>query len=453
MTVLTLRAGAFVGPIHADPAEIRNSFELSDGIYVLGSFERGLTVYSQQARAHNLVWALRDEMQAPNGKKRIAVIGGGIAGLTVGAGFAASCPNAEIYLFERRAQLCPLQLGCDTRWLHPRIYEWPNKGSRAPSASLALLNWQAGRASDVAHSIIAAFNTGRDELTKSSPDPFRIFLGVEHITIDSRTREIEWTGRLTDRSSNATRAEGQRLTFDVVVVAAGFGVEAQDGNSVTPSYWRNESYGQPILDGMTHIYGISGFGDGALIDLARLTIDRFRQDRIIDEIFGNDDSKDDVLADEIGSIAKGDNFFDLLSRLEMSHLAGKMDLIRKRLRTDVKVGVYLGGKDGEHSFIRDVFGGKVSFINRVLLYFLFRCGAFVPIFSGFDAWMAANGVADDRRIVRHGTDVVRHLSRIFSNPTRIADRIRNLKDIQGQRPDPIYPLGSFSPIFGGYHGN
>jgi hypothetical protein len=52
------------------------------------------------------------------------------------------------------------------------------------------------------------------------------------------------------------------------------------------SYWRNEQLGQPPLDGAQRRYLISG--DGALVDLCRLTIERFRQDTIVYELFGND---------------------------------------------------------------------------------------------------------------------------------------------------------------------
>jgi hypothetical protein len=45
-----------------DPAKraeaVEKSFLVHPGLYMIGSLERGLTVYNQQLRAHNLVWAL-----------------------------------------------------------------------------------------------------------------------------------------------------------------------------------------------------------------------------------------------------------------------------------------------------------------------------------------------------------------------------------------------------------
>jgi hypothetical protein len=265
--------------------------------------------------------------------------------------------------------------------------------------------------------------------------------------IDAKTRNIEWIGRNSVRTNFSSKVEGQRRQFDVIVLATGFGVEDLAGDSATPSYWRNESYGQPILDGMSHVYGISGYGDGALIDLARLTIDRYRQDRIITELFGDDESVDRKIADEINRMGVGDNIHDLLYDLESTHFAGKVDLIRSRLRTDTRVGIYLGGKDNKNKSFRDVFTGKVSFVNRLLFYCLFRSGAFVPIFDDLEKWASSNGVANERRIIRHGTNAEEHVSKIFSESTSLKAGIAGLIQSQAQRPDPIYPLNSF-PLFG-----
>jgi len=41
---------------------------------------------------------------------------------------------------------------------------------------------------------------------------------------------------------------------------------------IISAWFNNEQLGQPPLDGGQHRYLISGFGDGALVDLCRLTI-------------------------------------------------------------------------------------------------------------------------------------------------------------------------------------
>jgi hypothetical protein len=117
--------------------ETLNSFRLAGDVYLLGSFEKGLTIYSQQVRALNLAWALI-EAAPKNSLGRVAIVGGGFAGLTVAAGLLKKGVR-HVSLFERHAVLCPLQQGSDARWVHPRIYEWPNEGSNLPTTALPLL--------------------------------------------------------------------------------------------------------------------------------------------------------------------------------------------------------------------------------------------------------------------------------------------------------------------------
>jgi len=45
----------------------------------------------------------------------------------------------QVCVFEKRATLCPLQEGSDARWVHPKIYDWPNKGSESPAAALPVV--------------------------------------------------------------------------------------------------------------------------------------------------------------------------------------------------------------------------------------------------------------------------------------------------------------------------
>jgi hypothetical protein len=434
-----------VGAEASDSFRILDSFRLVEGIYALGCFEAGLTVYSQQVRAHNLAWALHAGELKQVGAVNVAIVGGGIAALTLAAGLVGRRSDVNVYLFEKRAHLCPLQLGCDTRWLHPHFYNWPLPGSLAPSAQLPLLTWETSRASDVVHQILGSFETGRNSLAN---DELHIYLDVEHMTIDVVNREIEWIGRAVGSRGRAPRLEGQRTKFDAIVLATGFGVEDQVTNKSTPSYWRNESYGQPILDGATSVYGISGYGDGALIDLARLTIERYRQDRIVDDLLAIDSATEQAFAGAIRELKFGDNCFDLLRALEYSHLSGKIDLLRRRLRTDTKVGMYLGGKKGLHKSIRDVFVGKVSNANRLIFYFLFRCGAFEPFFTNFDDWKTANGVAEGRCIIRHGSDPTKAFIPIFSDPDSLTPGIKKLRSEQAQHPTKLYPVDSPPTFFG-----
>lgn len=136
------------------PKDVLEYFRLVDNVYLLGTFERNLTIYHQQVRALNFVWSLIEGSSKEEVPNSVAVVGGGFAGLTAAAGLLRKGVK-HVSIFERRATLLPLQQGSDARWVHPHIYEWPNAGSELPSAALPLLNWNAGRASDVVVQVLS----------------------------------------------------------------------------------------------------------------------------------------------------------------------------------------------------------------------------------------------------------------------------------------------------------
>jgi hypothetical protein len=90
---------------------------------VLGCFEQRVTLYSQQVRALNLIYALLEERVVPP-EGCIAVIGAGAAGMTAAA--AAAFKGCRVVLLEQQSDLLSLQSGNMTRWLHPHIYDWPS---------------------------------------------------------------------------------------------------------------------------------------------------------------------------------------------------------------------------------------------------------------------------------------------------------------------------------------
>jgi hypothetical protein len=128
---------------------------------VIGTFAVGITVLSQQIRALNLAWSLVETGRVSTNVKppaEIAIVGAGFAGLTFAAALLKKEVRCKISLFEEHDTLLPLQQGSDTRWLHPHIYDWPDKGSEADVANLPLLNWTAARASDVVVQILQGWS-------------------------------------------------------------------------------------------------------------------------------------------------------------------------------------------------------------------------------------------------------------------------------------------------------
>jgi FAD dependent oxidoreductase len=433
---------------------VARTFRVASGIYILGSLERGVTVYSQQVRAHNLVWALWELSRAGRlDLGRVAILGGGITGLTAAACMLSRIESASIALFERRWDVCPFQQGSDTRWLHPRIYDWPNYGSKAPNASLPVLNWSEGRASDVARDIIKRF--GKYCATYGS-DRLRIYLGLSHLRIHASAREIEWMGRRTSFSDSffqLLKAEGDREKFDTIILAPGFGLEVDvQGFLPTVSYWRNDQLGQPVLNGTRQMYVVSGFGDGGLIDLCRLTIERFRQDTILYELFGEKLEEGEELFRKALKPCRDRRRVNILPLVNKLPRAGS-DLLKfveeklaRRIRKDTHVVLHASGENDCNTSLADIFGSYSSFLNKLLLYLLYRCGAFTLSFETLEETVKIYQVPLANVLPRHGPKALANVLDLFTEEAVLRKRFKSMQKRQEQSPEIRWEPGCFPHI-------
>jgi hypothetical protein len=387
---------------------------LTDGIFLIGSLDSGVTIYSQQIRALNLIWAL-DHAGRLDSASNIAVVGGGIAGLTAAKALrtifalARHSPHPTITLFEKGSMLCPLQRGCATRWVHPHIYDWPKPGSTNPSAGLPLMNWRAGRASDVATTII-----GEWQKKEASEPEVQEWRNLRYIKIHHSKNQVEWVGgKLVDHPA-WSEVSGDKKQFDIIILAIGFGDEREASKHPVVSYWRNDTHGQPDLLGRQQHYLISGTGDGGLIDLLRLRIADFREDRIGHQLAPEDSDAYSKIRDLRGTCydepSQDGQLFDLAR--DLGRKFQLIDQIRKRLRTDTVATLQI--RKGQRT--SDAFQGKSSFANRFLVSLLFEVGGFSPRFGDLSE-VGADGF--DKVIVRHGTDAHEHVKHIFSEDISI----------------------------------
>ena len=125
-------------------------------------------------------------------------------------------------------------------------------------------------------------------------------------------------------------SEGHAAEFDLIILAGGFGLELAEKPFVTNSYWRNEQIAQPILNGTRQSYVVSGYGDGALVDLCRLSIARFRQDSVLYELFGKREieGEEAAIREKRESVLAGANAtFEFFSELTNSMLETQMELL------------------------------------------------------------------------------------------------------------------------------
>jgi hypothetical protein len=241
-------------------------------VFVLGHHATQVTVYSQQVRALNLIWALNHTR--PLDGKKVVVVGGGIAAVTAAA--AAMLCGAQVTILEQGDELLHLQRGCHTRYLHPQIFEWPDGNARRASPGLPILNWSVGTASEVATRILADFHRIRRRLEASSGQtPFTEQCGVRGVSLGENRASIRWGGR----------KPGQVESADAIILTLGFGIEKTVPQLPRRSYWRVDSLTQTPLDSEDDQYLVlvSGTGDGGIIDVLRSALKEFDHSSFLDE--------------------------------------------------------------------------------------------------------------------------------------------------------------------------
>lgn len=253
-------------PIDESWREILELLEVPNtpGLFVLGSFARRVTVYSQQVRALNLVDALAGMGYIHQGS-HVAVVGAGFAGLTAAAALVKM--GVSVALFDSQRVPLHLQLNCATRYIHPHIYDWPKMDlDEDINAKLPILNWNANTASTVAKEICAAWEKIKTEGPGKVHDG--LGKGITSVYFEGDRWRLRTREASTDKAKGEAPQEIHDQTFDLVILAAGFGVEKDDAHSI--SYWGDI----PLTEKVTasHTWMISGAGDGALTDVMRLCI-------------------------------------------------------------------------------------------------------------------------------------------------------------------------------------
>ncbi len=235
------------------------------GLYVIGCFERRVTLYSQQVRALNLVYALHEEKRLRPGDE-VAVVGGGAAGMTAAAG--AATLGYKVTLLEKGSVLLPLLRGNHIRWVYPHLYDWPAEGSDRLDAGLPLLDWRAALAYRVADQLDEAWRKLR-HLSR-----IEVVHNVRSIDLDvGSPRRVTWNPR-------PARPPGK---FAAVILAVGFGLERTVKSTPWLSYWDDDRLHQPTRREGRARHLVSGCGDGGLIDLIRVCVRDFRHETLIDK--------------------------------------------------------------------------------------------------------------------------------------------------------------------------
>jgi tetratricopeptide (TPR) repeat protein len=414
------------------------------GLYLIGALERRVTVYSQQVRALNLVYSLLEEKQLEPGDD-VAVIGGGVAGLTAAAGAARK--GCHVTVFEKDKALLHLFAGCTKRWLHPRIYDWPQQGSlRDDTDELQVLTWRASMAGEVVDHLRAQWKELRNA------HDIEVLVGV---TVNPPRPETQGKQPLV-----SWRPGGDFRRFRVVILAVGFGLELVRPGLPEHFYWHDTG-----LEGSDHgaskRYLISGLGDGGLIDLARACIGDFHHDKIVSEFELDTDKNPKAVAlgnrlltiedeavrreREYGAEAAAEYLWKAYTR-DIDSLAGFLDMALATRIRDRKVVL-----NGPSQFAITL---QASILNRLLVARLLhrKHADYLPgtvkdvTRSDADGWQVTfdNGVREHFTdvIIRHGTDPA--LAASFPEIDKVCRRELKPRNALDQTRTRAWPVGYFS---------
>lgn len=248
------------------------SVPMREDVYVLGCLARPLTFHSQQQRACNLIWALFAAERLKE-KDEVLIIGGGVAGLT--AAIAARLKGCKVDVFERQ-RLLHLQELNETRYVHPNVHDWPREGWENPLSDLPCLNWSVANAGIVVNQIREQWERAYKEC-KGAQGGLDFTQRCENVELGSQNRMPLVT---------CSRPLRHR-TYPCVILALGFGLERTMRNVDSWLYWDNENYAQPTRGTRAMRYLVVGCGDGGLIDVLRLRINRFVHQQFTHDLFSS----------------------------------------------------------------------------------------------------------------------------------------------------------------------
>lgn len=238
-------------------------------VYSIGPFGRRVSFASQQKRALNTVWAL-EHAQIIGPAKRIAVIGGGLAGVMTAS--ALLVRNCAVYLYERDSRVLSLQQQTTHRYLHPTINFWPEltfyPGMELfPTTRFPFFDWHADQCSQVI-----------DRLHEEWKAYFRDRLA--RVYRNSTAKKL-----IPSEDGITVEAEGEapkEKKFDLVILAAGFGSEGQVAGIESKRYWDFDDQAAEEGAGPTPL--VSGIGDGGLIEALRAVHRHFKRGRFCAEV-------------------------------------------------------------------------------------------------------------------------------------------------------------------------
>ncbi|MFM6928028.1 MAG: hypothetical protein ACKOX6_06155 [Bdellovibrio sp.] len=282
------------------------------GVYSVGlvSSPSFITVFSQQKRAAYLAKCLREVLQNNEnaGKKsavknttlKIAIVGGGFAGLTLlkslrtemTSYLKGSNKRVHIDLFEQNPMLCSIQRGCSIRRIHPNVHLFPQDGWFKDTAEVANLQMKAQSAGEYAKFLVENIvqeireADAKNKLLEKKGVHCEVWQNTTYLKIQNIEKKYALVARgdVIENQWGDIKPSTKSESYEIIFIATGFGVEVSDDTIANTSYWRNDQNGQVPLNSRAGKYMISGNGDGAVVDFLRLTLVDYQQDQTLKNI-------------------------------------------------------------------------------------------------------------------------------------------------------------------------
>ncbi|ATY32546.1 hypothetical protein CVN68_11645 [Sphingomonas psychrotolerans] len=205
--------------------------------------------------------------------KRVAVVGGGLSGITTAAALLAK--RCSVHLYETQGRVLGIQKQAAHRFIHPTINFWPEIFEETafgpmimPTTELPFFDWYA----NIGSTIMLALREEWRRYFKPRLSAHNISTTVTSLSEKNKKVTIFATGRGPEKSE----------PFDVVVLAMGFGPERTVAGVEPVGYWESDDWYDSEGDGPTPV--VAGIGDGGLIDALRAIHTRFEAGRLCAEV-------------------------------------------------------------------------------------------------------------------------------------------------------------------------
>jgi hypothetical protein len=236
-------------------------------VFSVGPYGNRVAFAFQQARAFALAAGFRLWFDDKHPKEErdeisIAVLGGGVAGVTLMAALH-SLGFTRLKLFERKSNVLMDQAYASHRLVHPSYNTWPFAEEHASTTRFPFLNWFAGPCDKV----IAALRREwvSEWAGRFMTDAIQLASVVNDVAYDRKQDRVVIT--YTPYGSAA-----DKLGFHYAFAAFGYGVEKATllTEQTSGRYWNIDTIQAAVNDHEKTKFLCVGDGDGALIDCARL---------------------------------------------------------------------------------------------------------------------------------------------------------------------------------------